>query len=200
LNSAVQRVRPTGQGLELTVRSGGDESALLAGTVVNAAGLEAVALTRRIEGYPAQAIPRPFLAKGNYFSCAGRPFGRLVYPLPNDAGLGVHATLDLDGSTRFGPDVEWTDSVDYDVDPSRATEFYRAIREYWPGLPDDALQPAHAGIRPKIVGPGQAAADFVVAGPQDHGIPGLWNLLGIESPGLTAALALGESLTGPNRI
>jgi len=192
VNSRVQWVRQVGSGFEVKVRSDGDESTIIARQVVNASGLEATEVTRRIEGYPADRIPRTYYAKGNYFSCPGRPFRHLVYPMPNDAGLGIHATLDLDGSVRFGPDVEWVEATDYIVDGRRAQDFYASIRRYWPALPDDALQPAYAGIRPKIVGPGQKAADFVIAGPDDHGLPGLVSLLGIESPGLTAALAIAD--------
>jgi L-2-hydroxyglutarate oxidase LhgO len=138
-------------------------------------------------------VPPTYYAKGNYYSLSGRsPFSRLVYPMPNDAGLGVHITLDLAGQARFGPDVEWIDRIDYDVDPRRAAGFYAAIREYWPGLKDGSLAPGYAGVRPKLVGPGAPAADFVISGPRDHGVPGLVNLFGIESPGLTAALAIAE--------
>lgn len=192
LESRVDALRPVDSGIELDVVSGGSNSTLVARHVIVCAGLGAVELTRRIEGYPPGQIPRAFLCKGNYFSCSGRPFRHLVYPMPNEAGLGVHATLDLDGSTRFGPDVEWTDRLDYAVDPARAAAFYSSIREFWPGLPDGALRPGHAGMRPKITGPGEAAADFRIAGIHEHGIPGLAVLLGIESPGLTAALAIGQ--------
>ncbi len=163
--------------------------------LVNCAGLSAVPLLGRIEGYPADRRHRAWYAKGSYFTCAGvKPFRHLVYPMPNEASLGLHATLDLDGSTRFGPDVEWVDAIDYRVDGARAQGFYAAIREYWPALPDGALQPAYAGIRPKRVGPGAAAADFLVEGPEEHGIPGLINLIGIESPGLTSSLAIGDAI------
>jgi len=161
--------------------------------LVNSAGLNAPALLRAIHGYPQARWRTSFFAKGSYFSCQGlRPFKRLVYPMPNNAGLGVHATLDLDGTTRFGPDVEWIDVPEYDVDPARAPSFYAAIREYWPGIPDGCLQPAYAGVRPKLVGPGDAAADFEIESPAAHGVPGLINLLGIESPGLTSSLAIAE--------
>jgi L-2-hydroxyglutarate oxidase LhgO len=192
LDSRVERLRMTGDCIELAVTNGTDPGQLTARNVINAAGLHAVELTRRIEGYPKERVPRTYLAKGNYFSCSGRPFRRLVYPMPNDAGLGIHATLDLDGSVRFGPDVEWVEDTDLAVDPKRAVGFYQSIREYWPELPDGALQPAYSGMRPKIVGPGEPAADFAIEGPRDHGVPGLINLLGIESPGLTAALAIGR--------
>ena len=192
LNSSVQCVRPVAAGLEVTISSGDDEGTVLARQFVNSAGLSAIDLTRRIEGYPTRHIPAAYLAKGSYFSCPGRPFRHLVYPMPNEAGLGIHATLDLDGSVRFGPDVEWVDRIDYSVDARRALGFYASIREYWPALEDGVLQPAYAGIRPKIVGPGKQAADFLIAAAEHHGIPGLVNLLGIESPGLTAALAIGD--------
>jgi L-2-hydroxyglutarate oxidase LhgO len=191
LGTSVERVMPTPTGFEVRIKSGDDETAFLARQVVNASGLDAVAVTRRIDGYPEQLVPTAYLAKGNYFSCRTRPFRHLVYPMPNEAGLGVHATLDLDGTVRFGPDVEWVESIDYAIDPKRAGDFYASIREYWPDLPDDGLQPAYSGVRPKIAGPGQKAADFIIAGPEEHGLPGLVNLLGIESPGLTAALAIG---------
>jgi L-2-hydroxyglutarate oxidase LhgO len=140
-------------------------------------------------------VPPCHYAKGNYYSLSGRaPFSRLVYPMPNQAGLGVHITIDLAGQARFGPDVEWIDRIDYGVDPRRADRFYAAIREYWPGLADGRLEPGYAGIRPKIVGPGEPAADFVIQGPAEHGVPGLVNLFGIESPGLTASLAIAEQV------
>jgi L-2-hydroxyglutarate oxidase LhgO len=138
-------------------------------------------------------VPPTYYAKGNYYSLTGRaPFSRLVYPMPNEAGLGVHNTIDLGGQARFGPDVEWIERIDYDVDPRRATSFYAAIRDYWPALADGQLAPGYAGIRPKIVGPAEKAVDFVVQGPREHGVPGLVNLFGIESPGLTAALAIAD--------
>lgn len=192
LDSEATGVRVVRDGLELSVRTGNDEYAIVARNLVNSAGLGAVALAHQIEGAPIGDLPATYLAKGNYFSCSARPFHHLVYPMPNDAGLGIHATLDLDGSVRFGPDVEWVQTIDYSVDPSRVRHFQESIREYWPDVVNVNLQPAYAGIRPKIVGPGQKAADFVVAGPAQHGVPGLVNLLGIESPGLTAALALAE--------
>jgi L-2-hydroxyglutarate oxidase LhgO len=195
LDTEVERLRRGPDGLELTINSGGATDTFTAQRVVASAGLQAVPLTHRIEGYPAARIPRGYLAKGNYFSCSARPFRRLVYPMPGEAGLGVHATLDLDGSLRFGPDVEWVENVDYAVDPGRAAPFYAAIREYWPDLPAGSLQPAYAGVRSKVAGPGEAAKDFVMAGPAEHGIAGLVNLLGIESPGLTAALAIADHVT-----
>ena len=190
----VERGRVTKDGIELDV--GGDEPMTLAARIlVNSAGLFAPALARRIEGVPPETIPRDWLCKGHYFTLSGRaPFHHLIYPAPEKAGLGVHLTLDLGGQAKFGPDVEWIDRVDYTVDPRRGDLFYAAIRRYWPGLPDGALQPGYAGIRPKIVGPQEAAGDFVVQGPETHGVPGLVNLYGIESPGLTASLAIAEDV------
>ncbi|MGE0713872.1 MAG: NAD(P)/FAD-dependent oxidoreductase [Alphaproteobacteria bacterium] len=162
-------------------------------SVVVSAGLHAPSVAASIAGVPRQTVPRQLYAKGNYFSLLGRqPFGRLVYPMPDRHGLGVHVTIDLGGQARFGPDVEWIEEIDYDVDPRRCDGFYAAVRAYWPELPDGALVPAYSGIRPKISGPGEAAADYRIDGPADHGVPGLVCLYGIESPGLTAALAIGE--------
>jgi L-2-hydroxyglutarate oxidase LhgO len=173
-----------------------DGTHLRARSVVNAAGLHAPALAARFTGLPRQQVPTPYYAKGSYFSLAGRsPFSHLIYPVPEAAGLGVHLTLDLGGQARFGPDVQWVDSPDdLQVDPQRGDAFYAEVRKYWPGLADGALVPAYAGIRPKISGPGVAAADFCIQGPQDHGVPGLVNLFGIESPGLTSCLAIGEQV------
>lgn len=159
--------------------------------LINSAGVSAPALARRIEGLEARHVPRAYFAKGNYFTLTGRaPFARLIYPVPVPGGLGVHLTLDMGGQARFGPDVEWIDEIDYTVDPKRGDAFYAAIRRYWPGLQDGALTPAYAGIRPKIHGPGEPAADFVISGPEAHGLAGLVNLFGIESPGLTSSLAI----------
>jgi len=170
-----------------------EEPALKAGTIINSAGLHAPHIARLIEGFPAAHVPIPHFAKGSYFTLSGRsPFERLVYPVPEPGGLGVHLTLDLAGRARFGPDVQWVEECEYRVEPQRAERFYAAIRTYWPDLPDGALQPAYAGIRPKITGPAQGAADFRVDGPEAHGVPGIVNLFGIESPGLTASLALAE--------
>jgi L-2-hydroxyglutarate oxidase LhgO len=176
------------------VRTGGDAPfALEADLLVNAAGLQAQQVAAAIESLPPEHVPQRHLARGCYFQLAGRaPFSRLVYPVPVAGGLGVHLTLDLGGQARFGPDVEWVDAIDYTVDPRRADAFYAEVREYWPQLPDDSLVPAYAGIRPKLAGPGEPAADFVIAGPPSHGVGGLVNLFGIESPGLTACLAIGE--------
>jgi L-2-hydroxyglutarate oxidase LhgO len=180
------------------VEFGGREGGRIAfDAVVNAAGLGAQALARRIEGYPAGKVPRLVLAKGNYFAFAGRPvFSRLIYPTPVDGGLGVHVTIDLAGRMRFGPDVEWIETESYTVDPHRADSFYARIRTYWPGLPDGSLVPDYCGIRPKLTGPGEPPADFMIAGPAGHGLPRLVNLFGIESPGLTASLSLAEEAVG----
>jgi L-2-hydroxyglutarate oxidase LhgO len=159
--------------------------------LINCAGLDAVALAGRIAGLSAAAVPPSYFCKGSYYTLTGRtPFSRLIYPVPEHAGLGVHLTLDLGGAARFGPDVEWVDRLGYDVEIARAAGFYAAIRKYWPGLPDGALERGYAGIRPKISGPYEPSADFRIDGPQHHGVPGLVNLFGIESPGLTASLAL----------
>ncbi len=166
---------------------------ICAGEVVNAAGLFAPDLARRFEGLAAETIPTAWYAKGSYFTLSGRaPFSRLIYPVPVPGGLGVHLTLDLGGQAKFGPDVEWVEAPDYSVDPGRSESFYAAVRRYWPGLKDGALQPGYAGVRPKITPPGAPAQDFVVQGPGDHGAPGLVNLFGVESPGLTASLALAD--------
>ena len=144
---------------------------------------------------PPETIPPAYFCRGVYFTLSGRPpFRRLIYPVPVPGGLGVHITLDLAGQARFGPDVEWIDGIDYAVDPRRGDAFYAAVRRYWPGLRDGALQPGYAGIRPKISGPTEPAADFVVQGPETHGVPGLVNLYGIESPGLTASLPLADEV------
>ena len=163
--------------------------------VVNAASLDAQTLAAHTDGYPAERVPRRVLARGNYFVFTGKAaFGRLIYPAPVEGGLGTHLTLDLAGRMRFGPDVEWIDAIDYRVDPARGDAFYAAIRRYWPGLPDGSLVADYAGIRPKLTGPGEPAADFRVDGPAEHGLPGLVHLFGIESPGLTASLSLAEDV------
>jgi L-2-hydroxyglutarate oxidase LhgO len=179
-----------------TVAFGGNEPGTLeVDAVINCAGLSAQAVARNIEGYPLQRIPRLVLAKGNYFSYSGRPvFSRLIYPTPVDGGLGVHVTLDMAGRMRFGPDVEWIDKEHYEVDPKRAASFYARIRTYWPTLADDTLVPDYSGIRPKLTGPGEPAADFMIEGPADHKMPGLVNLFGIESPGLTSSLSLADEV------
>jgi L-2-hydroxyglutarate oxidase LhgO len=191
-HSPVTSGRVTGDGIELRV-GGTEPMNLRCRLMVNSAGLHAPALARKIAGMPSERIPRAYYAKGNYFTLAGRsPFSRLIYPVPVPGGLGVHITVDLGGQAKFGPDVEWIPDIDYTVDPHRADEFYAAVRRYWPGLKDGALQPGYAGIRPKIVPPGAPAQDFTLQGPADHGVLGLINLFGIESPGLTASLALAE--------
>ncbi len=184
--------------VQLVTADGGFE--IEADLVVNAAGLHACALARRFDGLDASHVPRERYAKGNYFTLAGRPpFSRLVYPAPVDAWLGVHVTVDLGGQVRFGPDLEWLDvetpeAIDYAVDSRRAEAFEDAIRRYWPGLPAGALRPDYSGVRPKIHGPGEAAPDFRIDCTARHGVAGLVNLFGIESPGLTSALAIGEDI------
>jgi L-2-hydroxyglutarate oxidase LhgO len=194
------RVAP---GRPMLVTMAGDDGLfeLEAERLVNAAGLGACRLAQAIEGLPAGQVPVPRYAKGSYFTLAGRsPFSCLVYPAPVDAWLGVHLTLDMAGQARFGPDLEWLpeglapESLDYRVDAARAAGFEQAVRRYWPGLPEGALQPAYSGVRPKIHGPGEPAPDFRIDGPAAHGVPGLVNLFGIESPGLTSAMAIGEQV------
>ena len=195
LNSRVQSLQSTASGLQLSVLCDGVEETLLADLVVNAAGHQSIALANTCNAVAAEKIPQAYLAKGNYFSLAGRsPFSRLIYPVPEPGGLGVHLTLDLGLQARFGPDVEWVQTEDYSVNPQRAEVFYAAIRKYWPDLKDDALQPAYAGIRPKTVPQGSPDADFQVQGPDEHGVAGLVNFYGIESPGLTSSLALADVL------
>jgi L-2-hydroxyglutarate oxidase LhgO len=195
LATPLNHAAATGSGF--VVETGGAEPMrLTCDILVNSAGLGAPDLARRIKGYPVTRAPRAYLCKGNYFILSGvkPPFRHLVYPIPEQAGLGIHATLDLAGQVRFGPDVEWTEALDYTPDAARATAFASAIRSYWPGLPDGALVPAYAGIRPKITAPGEPAADFVIEGPADHGVPGLVNLFGIESPGLTSSLSIADAV------
>jgi L-2-hydroxyglutarate oxidase LhgO len=180
-----------GGGFRVSVQSPGEVTELFTRVLVNAGGLFATDVARSIEGLDPALVPQTLYAKGNYFSLSGvTPFSRLIYPVPNEAGLGVHLTLDLGGRARFGPDVEWIDAIDYRVDPDRCRDFYQEIRQYWPGLPDESLRPDYAGIRPKLVGEGAAAADFRIDGSSVHGVAGLVNLFGIESPGLTASLPL----------
>jgi L-2-hydroxyglutarate oxidase LhgO len=190
LRSPVVGGRVDADGIHVDV-GGAAPLALRCRTFVNAAGLGAPALAARLANLPRAHVPRAFFAKAHYFTLRGAsPFRRLVYPVASEAFLGVHVTLDLAGRARFGPDVQWVDDIDYGFDESRAPLFYAAIRRYWPGLPDGALQPGYTGMRPKIAGPGQRAADFRIDGPAVHGGPGLVNLFGIESPGLTACLAI----------
>jgi len=177
--------------------NGEREPSLRARHLVNCAGLHAPDLATLFEGFPAAHVPQAFMAKGNYFLLGGRaPFSRLIYPVPEAGGLGVHLTLDLAGQTRFGPDVEWItdarDRIDYTVDPKRADRFYGAIKKYWPGLADATLVPGYSGVRPKISAPNAPSVDFRIDGPSDHGVPGIVNLFGIESPGLTASLAIAK--------
>ncbi len=179
-------------GIEIDV-GGDDPMTLRCRLLVNSAGLHAPGLAARIAGMPSDRVPAAYYAKGNYFTLSGRsPFSRLIYPVPVPGGLGVHLTVDLGGQARFGPDVQWIDEIDYTVDPSRADSFYAAVRTYWPALKDGALQPGYAGIRPKTVPKGAPGQDFVVQGSQSHGVAGLINLFGIESPGLTASLAIAD--------
>jgi L-2-hydroxyglutarate oxidase LhgO len=192
LNTRINRIVRRGEGFEVHF---GDSEPIVVDAVVNAAGLGAQKLARATECYPQERVPKLVLAKGNYFSYAGRPvFKQLVYPVPVHGGLGIHVVLDLAGRMRFGPDVEWIEDEHYPVDPARVSVFYQRIREYWPGLPDDSLIPDYAGIRPKLTGPGEAAADFMIDTPKDHGVPRLVQLFGIESPGLTASLSLGADV------
>jgi len=191
-HAPLERAKAVADGIELDV--GGDAPMTLqCRLLVNSAGLGAPSVARSIDGMPIELIPPAYLAKGNYFSCGARaPFSHLIYPVPEPGGLGVHLTLDLAGQARFGPDVEWVDAIDYAVDPARAERFYPAIRRYWPDLPDGALMPSYSGIRPKIVPPAVAKQDFLIQGPRDHGVAGLINLFGIESPGLTSSLAIAD--------
>ena len=192
LRSPVTGGRVSTGGIDIQV--GGEEPLTFqAERVFNAAGLGAQAVARSLVGLPPESVPQRFLSKGNYYGLAGQaPFAHLVYPIPSQGALGVHLTLDLGGQARFGPDVEWIEREDYDVDPRRADGFYAEVRRYWPGLPEGSLQPAYAGIRPKLHGPGQPAPDFIIQTEAQHGVPGLVNLYGIESPGLTASLALAD--------
>ena len=184
-------VRKDGQWL---VSFGGSEAGEMAfDAIVNCGGLSAQKIALTMPDYPAARVPKQVLAKGNYFTYAGRPaFTRLIYPTPVTGGLGVHITLDLAGRMRFGPDVEWIDMEYYPVDPKRADAFYDRIRTYWPALEDGTLSPDYSGIRPKLTGPGEPAADFLIDPPAAHGLPGLVQMFGIESPGITSSLSLAE--------
>lgn len=182
----------SGGGFDLKF-GGADAMQLSCNVLINASGIHAPSLARQISGIPSQFIPNEYYCKGNYFTLQGRaPFTRLIYPIPHHAGLGVHLTLDLGGQAKFGPDTEWIDHIDYVVDPKRCEGFYEAVRTYWPGMRDGTLAPGYSGIRPKISGPHEPAADFVISGPSHHGIPGLVNLFGIESPGLTSSLTIAK--------
>jgi len=195
-NTPVESLRHTAQGWE--VRFGGAEAGtLMVDAVVNSAGLGAQKLARATEGYAEARVPRLVLAKGNYFSFQGKPaFSHLIYPAPVEGGLGTHVTLDMAGHMRFGPDVEWIDEESYTVDPKRADSFYGSVRSYFPALPDNSIVPDYCGIRPKLTGKGEPAADFLIDGPADHGLPRLVNLFGIESPGLTSSLSIAEEVVG----
>jgi L-2-hydroxyglutarate oxidase LhgO len=192
-DTQVTALRTTPRGIEIATNG---ESVLIARarTVINSAGLWADRVASSIQDFPAQFIPKVHFAKGSYFALSGAsPFSRLVYPAPPPGGhLGIHMTIDLGGAARFGPDSEWVQSIDYAVDPQRVALFAEAVRQYWPGLTEAKLYPAYAGIRPKISGPGEPARDFCISGPKEHGVAGVVNLFGMESPGLTASLALGE--------
>jgi L-2-hydroxyglutarate oxidase LhgO len=179
-----------------SVRAGGAEPATLTcRLLVTAPGLSAQAVAARIEGFPAAAIPKAHFGKGVYFRLMGKaPFRRLIYPPPIPGALGTHYRRDLGGQAVFGPDLEYVDAPDYGVDPERAADFYRYIRKFWPALPDGALSPDYAGVRPKLHGPGEPQPDFRIDGPEAHGIPGLVALFGIESPGLTSSPAIGEEV------
>ena len=192
LHAPIEAGRIGEGGIQLHV--GGDTPmALDCRTVINSAGLGAPEIAARLEGFPPDQVPQQWLAKGNYFTLTSMPpFSRLIYPVPEPGGLGVHLALDLAGRARFGPDVEWIESMDYAVDPARGERFYAAIRKYWPDLPDGSLEPGYAGIRPKLARKGSPANDFMIQGPADHGVPGLVNLFGIESPGLTVSMAIAD--------
>jgi L-2-hydroxyglutarate oxidase LhgO len=185
----------TPEGIEIRV-GGSEPTTLRCKTLVNCAGHGAPPLARAFANFPTSAVPRGYFRRGVYFSVTARPFKRLIYPIHGADGMDIHAVIDLAGNVRFGPDTAWVDRIDYSVDPARAEAFYRSVRAFWPGLADGALSPAYAGIRPKITGPDEPAADFVIQGPADHGIPNLVNLFGIESPGLTASLAIGDYVAG----
>jgi len=192
LRSRLRQASITAAGVELRVEA---EEAISVRTpiLVNCAGLHASAVAARIEGFPQERVPPTHFCKGNYYTLSrAAPFKRLIYPVPERAGLGVHLTLDLAGQGRFGPDVEWVDHIDYSVDAARAASFYREVRKYWPGLRDGELAPGYAGVRPKLHTAAETARDFLIQGPRDHGIAGVVNLFGIESPGLTASLAIAE--------
>lgn len=193
-NSPVEGGEITKDGILLRV-GGEAPMELLCDFVVNAAGHSAQPIARAIDGIPTDSIPGQYYARGVYFTLGGGkpPFTRLIYPVPDPlGGLGVHVTVDLGGQVKFGPDVEWIDGVDYTVDPARGESFYASIRKYWPGLPDGALQPGYAGVRPKLSEKGSHGNDFMIQGTEDHGIKGLVNLYGIESPGLTSSMAIAE--------
>ena len=190
-NSRLDSGQATSSGIRIRI-AGTDTDFVCAG-LVNCGGLNAQVTAAAIDGLPPDTIPPRHLAKGSYFTLSGpAPFRHLIYPMPDAGYLGIHLTLDLGGQAKFGPDIEWIDDEDYGVDPRRADVFYDAVRRYWPDLADGALMPAHAGIRPKVQAPGEPSADFIVQGAEVHGIKGLVNLYGIESPGQTASMAIAE--------
>ncbi|MCB1971284.1 MAG: NAD(P)/FAD-dependent oxidoreductase [Geminicoccaceae bacterium] len=194
LNTPFERARVTADGI--VIQAGGDAPMeLLAKMVINSAGLHAPNVARLIEGIDVSSLPNAYYCKGNYYTLPGRsPFTRPIYPMPGKDGLGVHVTVDLGGQCKFGPDTEWIDRIDYEVDPRRADVFYDAVRRYWPAIVDGSLERGYAGIRPKIAPEGAPAEDFVIQDPTSHGVPGLINLLGIESPGLTSSAAIAEAI------
>ncbi len=193
--TAVTGIQPVDGGLIVFTDESLDME-LAANLVVIAAGLGSWKMAAHTEGFPGKLIPPKYYCKGSYFVLQGaRPFSRLIYPVPEKHGLGIHATLDLNKLVRFGPDTEWVENEDYQVDTSRAEVFYRAIRRYYPGLGDDRLSPGYAGIRPKTSGPTGEGQDFQILGPHAHGIPGLVALFGIESPGLTSCLSIAAYTT-----
>ena len=191
-NTEVTRITPTLEGWAITI-AGSDAPVASAPVLVNAAGLGAQAMARAIQGFPSDHVPALRYAKGCYFGYGGKtPFSHLVYPLPEPGGLGTHLTLDMAGRARFGPNVEWIDAVEYSVDPAHRDRFAESVRRFWPGVDTARLYPDYAGVRPKLSGPGEAAMDFVISGPSEHGVPGIVNLFGIESPGITASLAIAD--------
>ena len=189
------------EGFELEI-GGADAMKIQTKLLINCAGMSAPAIAKKIEGLAVEQIPKAYFAKGNYFSLSGKsPFKHLIYPIPEPGGLGVHLTLDMGGQAKFGPDVEWLEideenQIDYTVNPKRSEGFYEAVRKYWPGLKDNALQPDYSGVRAKIVPPNAPAGDFCFNTPKDHGLEGLFNLYGFESPGLTSSLAIAKHLEG----
>jgi L-2-hydroxyglutarate oxidase LhgO len=192
-NAPLEAGRVTEDGIELDI-GGKEPMSLCAKMVVNSAGLSAPDVARRLVGLDPRYVPTPYYAKGNYYTLSGaRPFRHLIYPVPEEGGLGIHVTIDMGGQVRFGPDVEWIEHRDYGVDPRRSDVFYEAIRLYYPDLKDGAIVPGYAGIRPKIA-PRGTEADFVIQGSDVHGVRGLVNLYGIESPGLTCSMVLAQDV------
>jgi L-2-hydroxyglutarate oxidase LhgO len=190
--TTVTKLRPAAAGTAVFIEAY-DAPAVTARWVINSAGLQAHRLAAAMDGFPSQHIPRIHYGKGSYFTLSGRaPFRRLIYPVGERGWLGIHMTIDLAGAARFGPDMQWIPEVDYSVDVNRAAVFYESIRRYWPQIQDGQLQPAYAGVRPRLSGPGEPAEDFLISGPEQHGVPGIINLFGMESPGLTASLAIGD--------